>query len=48
VIGRAQARPRDLTPDHLQLMPEQQDLHLLPLLRATEQQQRLKRRRSTQ
>jgi Transposase len=40
-VGRPQLWPRDLTPQHLQLVPQQQDLHLLPLLGTSEQQQQL-------
>jgi len=39
-IGWAQLRPSNLTPEHLQLVPKQQDLHLL-LLRASKQQEQL-------
>jgi hypothetical protein len=40
-VSRLQLRPRHLTAQHLQLVPQQQDLHLLPLLRATEQEEQL-------
>jgi hypothetical protein len=36
-IGRSQARPTDLTPEHLQLMPKHEDLHFLRTLVPTEQ-----------
>ena len=40
-IGRPQARPPDLAPQHLQLMPKHQDLKLLRPLRTTKQNQQL-------
>jgi hypothetical protein len=40
-IGRPQALPRDLTPQHLQLMPKNEDLHLFRPLAATAQDQQL-------
>jgi hypothetical protein len=40
-VGWARLRPGDLTPQHLQLVPQQQDLDLLSLLRASEQEHQL-------
>jgi hypothetical protein len=40
-VGGPQLRPRHLTAEHLQLVPQQQDLHLLPLLRTSEQEHQL-------
>src|SRR6266508_3243707 len=40
-IGRPQARPPDLAPQHLQLMPQHQDLKLLRPLRTTKENQQL-------
>jgi len=38
-IRRAHPRPRYLAAEHQKLVPKQQDLQLLPLLRASEKQQ---------
>src|SRR6266545_6845924 len=40
-IGRPQTRPTYLAPQHLQLMPQHQDLHFLRPLRTTKQNQQL-------
>src|SRR6266508_5721044 len=40
-IGRPQARPPHLAPQHLQLMPQHQDLKLLRPLRTTKKNQQL-------
>jgi hypothetical protein len=40
-IGRPQARPPHLAPQHLQLMPQHQDLKLLRPLGTTKQNQQL-------
>src|SRR5205823_1909659 len=40
-IGRPQARPADLAPQHLQLMPQQEDLDLLRPLRTTKENEKL-------
>jgi hypothetical protein len=40
-IGRAQAGPPDLAPQHLELMPQHQDLKLIRPLRTTKQNQQL-------
>ncbi len=40
-IGRPQTRPPNLAPQHLQLMPQHQDLKLLLPLRTTKQNQQL-------
>ena len=40
-IGRPQARPSDLTPQHLQLMPKDEDLNLLRPLGATKEHKQL-------
>jgi hypothetical protein len=40
-IGRPQPWPPDLTPQHLQLMPQHQDLKLLLPLRTTQENQQL-------
>ena len=40
-IARAQARPPELAPQHVQLMPQHQDLKLLRPLRTTKQNQQL-------
>jgi hypothetical protein len=40
-VGWARLRPGDLTPQHLQLMPQQQNLRLLSLLRASKQEHQL-------
>jgi hypothetical protein len=40
-VGWARLRPCDLTAQHLQLVPQKQDLRLLPLLRTSEQEHQL-------
>src|SRR5207247_1246747 len=40
-IGRPQARPTDLAPQHLQLMPQHEDLDLLRPLRTTKENEKL-------
>jgi len=40
-VGWARLRPGDLTPQHLQLVPQKQDLRLLSLLRASEEEHQL-------
>jgi hypothetical protein len=40
-VSRPRLRPRHPTAEDVQFVPQQQDLHLLPLLRASEEQQQL-------
>ena len=40
-IGRPQARPADLAPQHLQLMPQHEHLELLRPLRASKENEKL-------
>jgi hypothetical protein len=40
-VGGLQLRPGGLTPQHLQLVPQQKNLYLLSLLRASEQEHQL-------